>query len=125
MVSVADLVDSAITYLMYEHDIEIIRGRKPADFAEYLQTLTRLIADRRESEFVTEIDCVAKYVIYSIITHTLLHSKYAVVYFYIFPLFISICFSLLYVCSGEFRAFKEKVPEGLTAQEKELFEVRH
>lgn len=57
----ADLVDSAASFLLYEHNIELFRCKKAGEFAEYLHTLTRLIHHRVQAEVVTEIDCVSKY----------------------------------------------------------------
>jgi predicted RecB family endonuclease len=60
--NVADLVDSAASYVLYELGVEVVRFKRPAELCEYLATLTRLIAGRVADDqvVVTEIDCVAK-----------------------------------------------------------------
>lgn len=56
-----DLVDSAVSYLLFELDMEVVRFKRSAELCEYLGTLTRLVAERNgDSQVVTEIDCVAK-----------------------------------------------------------------
>lgn len=56
-----ELIDCATSYLLYEYNIEIVRFNKAVEFGEYLNTLTRLIADRYiGDEHVSEIDCVTK-----------------------------------------------------------------
>lgn len=57
-----DLVDSAMSYLLYELDVEVVRFGRSGELGEYVETLARLAAERvkEELQVVTEIDCVAK-----------------------------------------------------------------
>lgn len=60
--NVADLVDSAASFLLYELCVEVVRFKRPNELCDYLATLTRLVAGRVADDqlVVTEIDCVAK-----------------------------------------------------------------
>lgn len=57
---VQQYIDSAVCYMMYEHDIEVHRCKKYEHLCEYLASLTRLITDRDGEERTTEIDWVMK-----------------------------------------------------------------
>jgi hypothetical protein len=39
--NIPDLVESALTYLVYENDVEIVQWKKPSNFSQYMQTVQK------------------------------------------------------------------------------------
>lgn len=58
--SIYNLVDAAVTSLIYEYDVEIHRFKKEDELVECLRTLTRLVLSWNSKEQITELDCVMK-----------------------------------------------------------------
>ncbi len=52
-----NLVDSAVVYLMYELDVEVVQWDKHGEWADYLNTMCKVVADTEPEEY-TELDYV-------------------------------------------------------------------
>mmetsp|Transcript_6581 Transcript_6581/g.11046 ORF Transcript_6581/g.11046 Transcript_6581/m.11046 type:complete len:439 (-) Transcript_6581:46-1362(-) len=59
--SIGEMVDSAVSYLLLEFKIEVFRCKKASELSDYIHTLTRLIDQRKPcGEVVSEIDYVSR-----------------------------------------------------------------
>lgn len=54
-----NLVDSAVAYLLYELDVEVVRWKKHAEWADYLNTMCKVVSEVEPEEY-TELDYVER-----------------------------------------------------------------
>ena len=59
--NVGNLVISATTFMSYEMDVEVIKWKKPIEFAEYLESCTKEVFRFDDTLQQTEFDFIQKY----------------------------------------------------------------